>query len=641
MPQQSLTPGDIVPVGLAGADGTKPSLLDKELSEKLSAIVFSDSHGAFDGHLGAGAVYYALAAMVRSQVSVCIGSGGGFVPRLLHQAQEDLRLGNAQTYLIDANLPDLGFGHPMQSGGWLTPENDLQTAWPNLTILRMLSSDAARLFAAAGITIDYLHIDGDHSARGVVADVTDYLPLLSRKAVVSLHDLRMPSVRQAMVEIGRDHPALEWVTFDEIGNGTAILRRRASQLPAPLALSRNAMEDAERPTRLDAALAARQAGRSQAKARYERWHYLTTPGYRSRYAIVAPHIDLPGRTIIEIGGYPNSIVRHLKSAERVIAIEPYAPPDYLDEIHAAAKERGIELLVRQGGLGKAELHPSLLQAYALVALGLDVPAGCDSREEFRAALESLVELAAGADIVAVEASAYPPSQVACGCLLACIEPRIVQDISLDLSQDPAADEYFVKDERARRRILVFRPGSVLSDAQRMPLLARSAAAFPDFRAGMLLRAKTYEFGSSIEFRAGSGAEGFLGSGWSGLEARHVWAIGRSSTIELAVAGLSNHPRPVELRLDLAAFLLPGKLPHQRLAVVVNGRRVFKGKIRTPGLLDIPIDREVLLRRDPLRIALIHPDGAKPRDLIANSADPRILSVGLRSLALVSRAVTGD
>ena len=616
-------------------------LLDPAFSKQLAAIVFSDSHGAFDDHLGAGAVYYALAAMVRSQVSVCIGSGGGFVPRLLRQAQRDLSLSNAETYLVDANLPDLGFGHPMQAGGWLTPENDLQTAWPGLTILRMLSSDAARLFAAAGITIDYLHIDGDHSARGVVADVVDYLPLLSRRAVVSLHDLRMPSVRQAMTEIARDHPNLEWITFNEIGNGTAILRRRTSELTAPLPLSRDAMEDAGRPTRLDAALALREAERSQAKARYERWHYLTTPAYQSRYAIVAQHIDLPGRTIIEIGGFPNSVIRHLRSARRVIAIEPYAPPDYLDEVHAAAKKAGIELLVRHGTLGKIEFHADLVQPYALMALGLDVSAGCDTREEFRAALESLVELAVGAEIVAIETPGYPPSQVARECLLACIEPHIVQDIALDLSQDPAADEYFVKDERAKRRILVFRPGLALSESRRKPLLARNAAAFPDFGPRLLLKSKTYELGTSIEFRRGSGAEGFLSGGWSGLEPRHVWAIGRSSTIGLDISGLANRTQPLELRLDLIAFVRSGKLPHQRLAVIVNGKRVFKGKITTEGVLDIPIDREVVLRRNPARIALIHPDGAKPRELVPTSTDGRVLSIGLRSLALVSRAVARD
>src|SRR6202034_861335 len=100
---------------------SKQKLFNTTLCKQISEIIFSESHGAVDDHLGAGGLYYALATMIRSQVSVCMSSGVGFVPRLLRQAQEDLGLANAHTYLIDANLPDLGFGHPMQPGGWITP----------------------------------------------------------------------------------------------------------------------------------------------------------------------------------------------------------------------------------------------------------------------------------------------------------------------------------------------------------------------------------------------------------------------------------------------------------------------------------------------------------------------------------------
>src|SRR5215472_8046157 len=94
------------------------------IRERFTNVIFSDSHGACDQYLGAGYLYYAFAAAIRSQVSVCIGSGGGFVPDLLAQAQRDLCLDPATTYLIDANLPDLGFGSPIQAGGWLRPESD-------------------------------------------------------------------------------------------------------------------------------------------------------------------------------------------------------------------------------------------------------------------------------------------------------------------------------------------------------------------------------------------------------------------------------------------------------------------------------------------------------------------------------------
>jgi len=49
------------------------------------------------------------------------------VPDLLTQAQRDLNLSPAVTYLIDANLPDLEFGSPIQPGGWLRA-----ASWPTM-----------------------------------------------------------------------------------------------------------------------------------------------------------------------------------------------------------------------------------------------------------------------------------------------------------------------------------------------------------------------------------------------------------------------------------------------------------------------------------------------------------------------------
>ena len=48
---------------------------------------FQGGHGAMDGFLGSGMLYYAFAYALKAKVSVCLGSGGGFVPRLLRQAQ--------------------------------------------------------------------------------------------------------------------------------------------------------------------------------------------------------------------------------------------------------------------------------------------------------------------------------------------------------------------------------------------------------------------------------------------------------------------------------------------------------------------------------------------------------------------------
>jgi hypothetical protein len=609
----------------------KETLFNQKISKKFTEAIFAESHGAFDAHLGAGGLYYALAVMVRAQVSVCIGSGGGYVPRLLWQAQQDLGLSNAQTYLVDANIPDLGFGHPMQKGGWLTPDNDLQEAAPDLTILQMLSRDAAQLFAAAGITIDYLHIDGDHSTRGVVADMSDYLPLLSTRAVISLHDVRAPSVQLAISEILGRHPALESITFGEIGNGTAILRRQASPPPPALPLTLRDPASERRTTRINLSTAAAEIERSQAKSRFERWHYLTTPTYRSRYDLIAGTIDRPDHTIVEVGGYPNSIVRHVTAARRVIAIEPYTPPEYVSEIQAAAAQRNIELLIRQGRLGEMELNTELLGPYALVALGLDVSAGCDSAEEFQAALHALVDLAGHATVAALEAPQYAPSQIALRYLCNRLRLSLIHDITLDLSQDPVADEFFVRDGRAKRRLVVFRPEQILPAQDGEGVLNGPERYFESLRAGLPVRVKPCTLGEPIYFRANAGAEGFLTSGWSNVEAEHVWGIGRYSTIELELAQAPKNP--IRLELDLMPAFAPD-VCLQRLAILINGTRLFKGDILSEGPCRIVIPHDVLARRRSIRIVLIHPDGGRPAELLANSRDTRLLSIGLRSMVLV-------
>ena len=84
------------------------SLVDKEFIK--SYLTASDpwckSHGSAEGSedLGAGILYYSLAYAYKSKTCVCLGSGGGFVPRLMRQAQRDLDLQGSRTLLVDGTL---------------------------------------------------------------------------------------------------------------------------------------------------------------------------------------------------------------------------------------------------------------------------------------------------------------------------------------------------------------------------------------------------------------------------------------------------------------------------------------------------------------------------------------------------------
>jgi Methyltransferase domain len=413
--------------------------------ERFTNVIYSDSHGAIGDFLGAGYLYYGCAAALKSQVSVCIGSGGGFVPALLAQAQRDLGLRPAATYLVDANLPEVGFGSPLQPGGWMRPENDFLRSNPDIFVLPMLSHDAARLFAGQGVSIDYLHIDGDHSRRGVVADFEDFAPLVSPRGIVSLHDLGMPGVEQAIEEILARHPGWECLRFGELGAGTALLRRRAKAAAVSV--------DATRRVLLDPGAVETGVAESERRARFERWHYLDTPAYRVRYSLVADFIDRQGGTVVEIGGFPNSVVDFLHRSARLVAIEPYAPDAYVQRVEEAARQRGIDFLLSPGTVARPLLSVADLPNFALVWLGVDPTCGCDDIVDF---LAGALDLAHRAEIAAFEFPDHAPSLLVWRLVEECLAPAIERDLTLDLSADPVGDEFAVEDWRAKRRVVLFR-----------------------------------------------------------------------------------------------------------------------------------------------------------------------------------------
>ena len=67
----------------------------KFLQESLTSnngesINYRWTHGATDKHLGDTLIIYSLIQMMRSKIVVCLGSGSGFVPRIMVQAHRDL-----------------------------------------------------------------------------------------------------------------------------------------------------------------------------------------------------------------------------------------------------------------------------------------------------------------------------------------------------------------------------------------------------------------------------------------------------------------------------------------------------------------------------------------------------------------------
>ena len=621
--------------------GTRAPLVDtKTAIRDFTSVAFADSHGAFDRHLGAGLLYYALGHVVRSQVSVCIGSGGGFVPSLMRRAQLDAGIDPSITYLVDANLPDLAFGSPLQSGGWMTSENRFLEREKDIVVLPMLSVDAAQLIARNGIRIDHLHIDGDHSAKGVLADIEAFLPLLSPNGVISMHDLRMPSVNEALASALEKHPGLQLVSFRDIGNGTGVLRRA---LDASVPRRRQTLADLADPDRkltIDPASRSTAVEESQHRTGFERWSYLETPAYRLRYKLVSDWIDQDGTTVVEVGGFPNSIVHELSKARAAHLIEPYTTKPFESDVLAAAAARNLPVYFHKSAVGRAALDIEALKPFNLVALGLDLSSGCKTVEEFERALTELLALMRAASRIAFEIPKFRLSQLLFDHLVRIARPKVVQDVTLDLSQDPVAASYHVKDERAVRRIVLIegtRPIDLAaSDVQALISLAASELAEATAKQAQPAES-SYSLGTPINFVLGGDAEPYKRGGWVGAEKRHTWMQGPESWLVLAPEGLDRLDDRATLDLDILAkpFTVPGKVEAQNLIVRVNGTEVFSEAIRDDGHIRCRIPARLAQAETPMRICFVHPDATRPCDVVDGSQDKKPLAFAVREITITA------
>ena len=61
---------------------TNNSEIDEFGDQIQKSVPYRWSHGATDEHLGDGLIIYSLIQYMRAKVCVCLGSGGGFIPRI-------------------------------------------------------------------------------------------------------------------------------------------------------------------------------------------------------------------------------------------------------------------------------------------------------------------------------------------------------------------------------------------------------------------------------------------------------------------------------------------------------------------------------------------------------------------------------
>ena len=153
------------------------------------------SHGATSEHMGDGLMVYSMIQHMRAKNCVCIGSGGGYIPRIMTQARLDLHKQNIFNGNNDFNWGNIGVTYVVDAcngvGGYSDLENE-HSFLNKVFFPRFIKSNSVDafydFFIRQDIKIDFLFIDGDHSYEGVKQDFKLYSTILSEKGIIMLHD---------------------------------------------------------------------------------------------------------------------------------------------------------------------------------------------------------------------------------------------------------------------------------------------------------------------------------------------------------------------------------------------------------------------------------------------------------------------
>ena len=175
---------------------TNNTHINKEGNEIHTPVKYRWTHGATDLHMGDGMLVYSFIQFIRAKVCVCIGSGGGFIPRLMTQSRYDLWEqkifeGNKSnewgdtgtTIIVDAVNGIGGFTD------WTEENSFLRFNFQPQIILETSERAFYDYFVRQDIKIDYLHIDGDHSYEGVKKDFELYSSIMSENGIITIHDI--------------------------------------------------------------------------------------------------------------------------------------------------------------------------------------------------------------------------------------------------------------------------------------------------------------------------------------------------------------------------------------------------------------------------------------------------------------------
>ena len=158
-------------------------------NQDSGSVSYRWTHGANDTYMGAGIFYYAIPYFLKARVCVCLGSGGGYVPRLmvdcvweLNETQMYGEGKSGEVYVIDATN---GFNGEVD---WSDEDSFLREKF-NPKFINSTTEDAFyNFFVKRDIKIDYLHIDAGHTYEDCKQDFDLYSTLMNENGIISIHD---------------------------------------------------------------------------------------------------------------------------------------------------------------------------------------------------------------------------------------------------------------------------------------------------------------------------------------------------------------------------------------------------------------------------------------------------------------------
>ena len=162
---------------------------------EYTPVKYRWSHGSSDYDLGDGLLIYSAIQFIRAKTCVCLGSGGGFIPRIMTQARIDLYEQNIFEGNNHNNWGDIGFTIIVDAnnkvGGetdWTDENSFLRTHFYPRYINDTTENAYFKFFVKEDIKIDYLHIDAGHSYDNIKQDFELYSKLLNPNGIISIHD---------------------------------------------------------------------------------------------------------------------------------------------------------------------------------------------------------------------------------------------------------------------------------------------------------------------------------------------------------------------------------------------------------------------------------------------------------------------